>query len=314
MAEEKERKDKKQIPKNDEERENLFEKAREKRETHTQRFRRSLTNAEIISDYTVEALMRRNRTKKVLQYIGYALFALLFCFIFIVACFSLFFRTEHVTVSGADHYAAEDIIAGSGITVGENIYATSRAEVKATLTHRFPYVAGVVLTRYLPDTVALRIVEEQPSYFAEIYGEYFVLSSQLRVLERSDSRLVLQRRALTELKLTRVKKAIVGEMLEFDQESYYTFLSSYLASYENSDLYETGQIVYIDLSDKFGVEMVYGDRFEINIGSSERLDSKLLIAYAIISQYYGEGEEKARIDVTEDPSYAIAIDTISILP
>ncbi len=289
---------------------NLFTRAKEKRENRTQRFRRSLSNADIISDFTVQALVRRNRAKKATLYILYALLALLFCFIFVVACFSLFFRTEYVTVTGADRYDEAEIIAGSGITVGENIYATSRAEVRETLTHRFPYIASVKLKRQLPDTVTLQLREELPVYYTEICGEYFVLSSDLRILERVESRLLLKRQALTELVTYPVKKAIVGEQIVFESESYFTFLSDYLQILERSELWATGQIVYADMSDKFGVVMVYGDRFEVEFGSDDHLEAKLRLAHAIITQHYGQGEDKARINVTEDPSFAVPIEKV----
>lgn len=285
------------------------------REYRAQRFRRSLSNAEIISDDSAVRMMKRSRRKKLGQLVFYIFAAAAMCLIFAIACSSIFFRISAVNVSGTLRYSAEEIAEGSGAVLGASLYSVSESSVNRLLTHTFPYISSVELTRTLPDEINLRLTEEEPRWFIEICGEYFVLSRELRILERSSDCAALRaREELTELDVYPVKKAIVGETIVFESDSYFKFLQSFLTSLEISELYASGHIVYADLSNKFNVSLIWAERgetivprFRLIIGSNERLDVKLVIANAIITQYYAGGNELAEINVESEPSFAIAL-------
>jgi len=285
-------------------------------EYHKQRFRRSISNAEIISDDSANRMMFRSKMKRAAQTLSYILVAAVMCFIFAIACSSVFFRIGEVEVHGSHTYKIEDIIAESGAVYGNSLYSVSERSVNDVLTHAFPYISSVELTRDLPDKINLHLTEEKPLYYTEICGEYFVLSRELRILERSTDRDELRSRGtLTEIDVYPVEKAIVGELIVFENDTYFKFLYNFLLSLEMSELYAGGNIVYADLSNKFNVSLIWASnteegfvpRFRLVIGSDDRIDSKFIIANAIITQYYSRNNDLAEINVENEPSYAIPL-------
>ena len=65
---------------------------------------------------------------------------------------TVFFRVEQVTVSGNRRYTEEEIIAASGIELGDNLYSLN---IRTTL----PYIGEMSINRVLPSTIVIRVDE-----------------------------------------------------------------------------------------------------------------------------------------------------------
>ena len=86
----------------------------------------------------------------------------------VTACV-IFFRVNGIHVEGNSHYTAQDIIAASGIEMGDNLVTMWEPDINDRICGQLPYVQRVVLQRTLPDQITLKVVERTVA--ATITGE-----------------------------------------------------------------------------------------------------------------------------------------------
>ena len=72
---------------------------------------------------------------------------------------TVFFRVETVMVTGSQRYTQEEIIAASGIQVGDNLYALNKVRIDRNIRTQLPYVGELSINRALPSTIVITVVE-----------------------------------------------------------------------------------------------------------------------------------------------------------
>lgn len=60
---------------------------------------------------------------------------------------TVFFRVETVEVTGNQRYTQEEIIAASGIQMGDNLYALNKVSIDRKIRTRLPYVGELSINR-----------------------------------------------------------------------------------------------------------------------------------------------------------------------
>ncbi len=72
---------------------------------------------------------------------------------------TVFFRVERVTVSGNQRYTQEEIIAASGIQLGDNLYSLNKVRIDRSIRTTLPYVGELTINRALPSTILITVTE-----------------------------------------------------------------------------------------------------------------------------------------------------------
>lgn len=72
---------------------------------------------------------------------------------------TVFFRVETVAVTGNQRYTQEEIIAASGIQMGDNLYALNKVSIDRKIRTRLPYVGELSINRSLPSTIRIDVTE-----------------------------------------------------------------------------------------------------------------------------------------------------------
>ncbi len=72
---------------------------------------------------------------------------------------TVFFRVETVTVTGNQRYTQEEIIAASGIQMGDNLYALNKVRIDRKIRTQLPYVGELSINRALPSTILITVTE-----------------------------------------------------------------------------------------------------------------------------------------------------------
>ena len=103
---------------------------------------------------------------------------------------TVFFRVEQVTVSGNQRYTQEEIIAASGIQLGDNLYSLNKVRIDQNIRTTLPYIGDLTINRALPSTIQLTVTEweavaqvaapgvEQVAAYQEEAGEKAVTTAQ----------------------------------------------------------------------------------------------------------------------------------------
>ena len=99
----------------------------------------------------------------------------------------LLFRVRSFDVSGSTRYSAEEVMEASGITLGDVLMGVNKTKVASRILVKLPYVEQVEVSKSLPGTVSIQLVECEALVTAEAEtGTKWLLNAQGKILERVD--------------------------------------------------------------------------------------------------------------------------------
>ena len=84
---------------------------------------------------------------------------------------TVFFQVETIAVSGNSRYTQEEVIAASGVQVGDNLFRMSKKQISEQILHQLPYVESVTILRGLPSTITFQVTEWDAVAQVEVYTQ-----------------------------------------------------------------------------------------------------------------------------------------------
>ena len=250
--------------------------------------------------YTQPAAFNRNRL--IVQLMTVAAVALA-----LVIGLSVFFKVEHIYVSGAEVYSESAITEVCGISKGDNLLTFSHARAAALIRANRPYVREVRFGIKLPDTVNIIIEEDDVVYAIKDHtGQYWLINSAGRVVEHTNSTRVSNH---TEIRGVRLDNPVPNERAvalesapaaeeetkaagdETTSESVAVTTTGaqrldaalkILQALEENDI--VGSAASVDVSRIDDIILWYGTRYQVNMGDNSRLDYKVACMNAVIAQ------------------------------
>ena len=94
---------------------------------------------------------------------------------------------EDVRIEGGSAYGIEEILEAAGFDLGDNLPIFKAKNIEESLKKSLPYLKNCNVSFALPGTVIITLNDEAPAFCAEIFGEFYAVSKDLRVLERADT-------------------------------------------------------------------------------------------------------------------------------
>ena len=217
----------------------------------------------------------------------------------LLVVFSVFdvFSIQHVrgiVINGDSPYTDEEIIAASGIKTGELLYSVDKDKTEQNILDGAPYVKKVSIIRAFA-TVFINLTSDEPRYYTEVSGEYFILSKDLRVLERRLAKGDAEK--LTKVILPELSTVVVGRYADYGEKSKNDYVFETLEYFDN--VYPNEDLTEVGLSGRFdGVYAIFGNKIKIIFGSVERLDDKVKAVNNILGETK-KSDEKTVINVTD---------------
>lgn len=129
---------------------------------------------------------QRNRQRRRRGRFGflYKMLSILIVFAAILVGCVVFFRVNKVEVVGNHRYSVEEVVAASGVKMGDNLFLVNRPRTNSNLIQRLPYVQKASMVRRLPDTIELRITESTAAAVMEAEGVQWVIDPRGKLLEK----------------------------------------------------------------------------------------------------------------------------------
>ena len=257
-------------------------------------------------DETFEKLKARNEHKHIKRRISYVVIGFVVCIAFLSVCFGVLFKVDEITVRGTGLYSTEEVISKAGIEVGQTLYSIDKKKVEQNIKLNFPYIKNVYIDRQIPSTVELILYDDVPLFYIQTGGEYFLLSDTFRVLERTyDFQSFLTKYPqIKKLSLPDVIYAVVGKEIKFKKEYDAEYVKAFVTDLIKCEMFPSLQV--INAEDKYGLYVVYSDKYKIIMGDGTDTDVKLTFASNIISSM--DMETKGRIDVSMATEASLVID------
>ncbi len=257
---------------------------------------------EIKNRENIENFKKRKENKKRFKKILIIAGAVIGAIVFFLICFSVFFRVKNINVEGSKHYKAEDILASGVIQEGQSIFGINGDEFDA-ICENYPYLNKIEVERDYPSTVIIKLEDCKAEYYCEIYGEFFILSGDLKVLDRHFA-LDFEYDKMMKLYLPEVKRAVVGLKVIFAEDVSEKYVSAYLDALKKSKVGK--RVREFDLRDRFGLQMICDSKFLVSVGDGVDISTKLATLDAVLKTEAFNGVSTAIVDVS-DPSECSAI-------
>ena len=202
---------------------------------------------------------------------------------------SVFFKVEHITVSGAEVYSSWAVRDASGIVEGDNLLTFSHARAGAKIKASLPYVKTVRFGIKLPDTVNIIIEEEDVVYAIKTHdGTWWLMTSSGRMVEQTNSSkaagytqilgVTIEEPVQNERAIA-TESAIVHETNEAGETvpvpvsvtgaQRLNAALQIVQALEDNDI--VGAAASLDVSSLEYIVLMYGTRFQVNLGDSTNL-------------------------------------------
>lgn len=192
------------------------------------------------------------------------------------------FRIKSFTVEGVSPYTDEEIIAASGMELGDSLAFANLDKAGESIEKILPYTDNVKLTKKLPDKIIIRFDETSRAFAIEVSsGMYALTDINLKVLELSG---VLPEGVALVTGITPMKTE-VGEEISFvtDGESDISVeLIRRIAAAITENSVEG--IDYIDITNRSDIRMIYGGRIVLRLGDSIDVESKISLGNKVIKE------------------------------
>lgn len=243
--------------------------------------------------YTQPAAFNRNRLLMQLVTVTAIVLAL-------VMGLSVFFKVEHITVSGAEVYSEWAIKEASGLVEGEdNLLTFSRPRAGALIKANLPYVDTVRFGIKLPDTVNI-IVEEDDVVYAikDQNGAWWMINSNGRVVEMGNNSKAANNTQVLGVELDNPvadEKGIAvetvstetmegGELIPITTTGAQRLTAALqiLRALEENGI--VGEVASVDLTRLEDIILWYGTRYQVNLGDSTNLEYKIACLNDVILQ------------------------------
>ena len=142
----------------------------------------SVTPRRPLSKKELKQLQKVRRRKILLAAAGIVLIC------FLISRTPLFSITE-IVVKDNVMFTDEEIIASSGMSVGDNIFRMSKRKMRKTIMQNNPYIVSVKVDRKLPDVLTLTVEENDPVLALPCGEQYLILDKDGLAVELRDSTL-----------------------------------------------------------------------------------------------------------------------------
>ena len=184
----------------------------------------------------------------------------------VILCLTVFFPITSITATGSKIYTSEEIVAISGIKIGDNIFTFNQKRATDLIKSKLPFIEKVEYKRSLPDTLKIKVYDAKPYYCVSQNGAYYNVSKAGWVLEKLDEKTA----GVFEIKISDVK-CNVGTQIKFNDKKSYNMLQNVIKLLEDNDL----KIDYVDVTNSVTIKAGVEGRFDVNFGTENSLENKV---------------------------------------
>lgn len=185
----------------------------------------------------------------------------------VILCLTVFFPIAKITATGSKIYTSEEIVANSGVKIGDNIFTFGRKRASNSIKTNLPFVEKVEFSLDLPDTLKIKVYDAKAYYCVSYNGAYYNVSKLGWVLEKVSDKTD----GVFEIKISDVK-CKVGSEIVFNDKKSYKMLQNVVALLEENDF----KIDYVDVTNSVTIKAGVEGRFDVNFGTENSLENKIM--------------------------------------
>lgn len=228
-------------------------------------------------------IKKKNRNKKIIKF---SLLFVLFIIVILCAMFSPLFNIKTIEVNGNEIITKNEIISLSKIQLQENSFKLSKGKIRKQIKEN-AYVQDVKITRKLPSTISIEVIEREPAYILEYAGTYVVIDKQGYMLEIKTEKIALP---IIQGEVTETSNFVVGNRLCTEDLERLAIISKIVELSKINDIYTI--ITGIDISNKENIKLIFETEEKVAyLGDSSNMSTKILMIKSILEKEEGKAGE-----------------------
>lgn len=190
----------------------------------------------------------------------------------VVAALTMFFKVGTVEVVGNSRYQASEVIAATGVELGDNLVLLDKYRIARRVYTELPYISEARINRKFPSTLLVEVTETKALASIQGAGGYWLINAGEKLLEAVDG---IGAQDYLQIKGVEAVNPAVSRRLELPEDSPITAerLSQLLAVLESRGMLARADGV--DFSDWSALVLDYDGRFRVEIAYDADFDFKL---------------------------------------
>lgn len=209
------------------------------------------------------------------------------------------FNISEINISGNNSISEETILSLSKIQIGDNIYKTSKKNIKQNIKQN-AYIESVEVKRVLPNQIKLMVKERNTTYMLEYSNSFIYINNQGYILEITNQKLDVP---LISGITTNQEQIQVGYRLNQEDLTRLEMILRITDSLEANGV--TNKIDRIDISNKQNYTLYMEEENKIiYLGDASNLSSRMLYLKAALEDTKGlEGEIFINGDLVKEKAF-----------
>ncbi len=204
-----------------------------------------------------------------------------------VLSLTVFFPIENITVTGSSIYTSEVLKDASGVTLGDNLFITSKSGIEKRLKSRLPYVEKIKLKREIPSTLKIVVTDAEEFAGYSVNNRCYIVSESGWVLRESEE--------IPENLLTVVGVDVeckVGTKASFKNKKQGELVSLISNVFANEGI----ELTNLDITNMLELKVKVENRFEVLLGTQNKLEEKVKHLGGMIKKI--DPEKKGKINIS----------------
>ena len=197
----------------------------------------------------------------------------------VILSLTVFFKIDTIKVKGDSRYDTSQIIEASGIVKGKNLFLISVSSSQESITEKLPYISKAVITRRLPSSVIIEIESTDAVFCFNTGSGYALTDPDGKVLELVSEDKIPENAAV--INASGAYFAETGQTIKADDEDEWTLLKTVFSAVKESGIKDVTEINVVSQSN---IYLVYQNRFNLKLGTTNELIYKLKSAVEIIKK------------------------------
>ncbi len=204
----------------------------------------------------------------------------------VTIAFLLFCRVETVVITGAEAVPQPMIMDAAAIKAGRHLFGINQSKIEGDILEKSPYIQSVSFRRKFPSTIEIHIEEYDLSYYIEYEDRYYLITSDLFILEETTPEDAAQKGAVP-LTLPKIKDPKVSKenpdapkvltpmtTLTFDTKTDKEWVLSLLSAIDETAFRK--KITSVMLHDPFDFRLYVSGKYTVLLGNRKDFEQKLL--------------------------------------
>ena len=216
-----------------------------------------------------------------------------------------FLPVSHYDILGDYSYDNEEIIGACGVRKGDKLYDVNCKDAERLLLEKCPYLESAQVERRFPNTLRIVLSEKRASWYVELLGNYYALDAELNVMESVSQNVKFVNGGIPCLTLPHLKKAMVGEPLQFGEDEAEIRYATELMKQVTSTRFKS-RLTVLDIENRFAIRIQVDGKYNVYVGTSENISLKLSAVEKALAKVEQEKDcIGAEIDVSDPSSISV---------